>query len=123
MLSRLKTLPKGLSFYKLWRTLGDLLEKTYRAFHRSQRLGERFKEMEEEFDKEAADVEILKDLEERIPGPKPVHAQAPGRQDAFAGRPLASTTDDFAKYLAGMRKRDDDLNTYGEGSHKNVNCP
>jgi hypothetical protein len=57
---------QGLSFYKLWQTLGDLLEKTYRAFHRSQRLGERFKEMDEEFDKEAAAVEIRKELEERI---------------------------------------------------------
>jgi hypothetical protein len=44
----------------------DLLEKTYRAFHRSQRLGERFKEMQEEFDQEAAAVEIPIDLEERI---------------------------------------------------------
>jgi hypothetical protein len=78
-LSRLKPLPKGLSFYKLWQTLGDLLEKTYRAFHRSQRLGERFKEMEEEFDKEAAAVEIPKDLEERIRAAEAVLAQAQGR--------------------------------------------
>ena len=32
----------------------DLLAETYRAFHRSQRLREKFKEMEQQFDKEAA---------------------------------------------------------------------
>jgi hypothetical protein len=57
------------------------------------------------------------------PRPKPFSRKLKEGKDAFTGGPLASTTDDFAKYLAGMLKRDNDLNTYGEASHKNVNCP
>jgi hypothetical protein len=44
----------------------DLLESTYRAFHRSQRLRERFKEMEQQFDKEAEAADIPEDLEEQV---------------------------------------------------------
>jgi Topoisomerase 6 subunit A/Spo11, Toprim domain len=44
----------------------DLLEDTYRAFHRSQRLREKFKEMEEQFDKEADEADIPDDLGERV---------------------------------------------------------
>jgi hypothetical protein len=44
----------------------DLLAGTYRAFHRSQQLRERFEEMEEKFDEEADEIEIPKDLTERV---------------------------------------------------------
>jgi hypothetical protein len=50
----------------------DLLEDTYRAFHRSQRLRERFKEMEKQFDKEAAEADIPDDLGERVSLTSPV---------------------------------------------------
>ena len=44
----------------------DLLAETYRAFHRSQQLRERFEEMEEEFDEEADAVEIPRGLKKRV---------------------------------------------------------
>ena len=44
----------------------DLLAETYRAFHRSQQLRERFEEMEEEFDQEAAAIEIPRGLKKRV---------------------------------------------------------
>lgn len=44
----------------------DLLAETYRAFHRSQQLRERFEEMEEEFDQQAADIEIPRGLNEGV---------------------------------------------------------
>ncbi len=44
----------------------DLLEKTYRAFGRSQRLRERFEAMEQQFDKEADAADIPDDLGERV---------------------------------------------------------
>jgi hypothetical protein len=44
----------------------DLLAGTYRAFHRSQQLRERFEEMEDKFDEEADEIEIPKDLTERV---------------------------------------------------------
>ncbi len=40
----------------------DLLAETYRAFHRSQQLRERFEEMEQEFDEEAGKIEIPEGL-------------------------------------------------------------
>jgi hypothetical protein len=44
----------------------DLLAATYRAFHRSQRLRERFKAMEQQFDKEDATADIPEGLEQRV---------------------------------------------------------
>ena len=44
----------------------DLLAETYREFHRGERLREKFKEMEEEFDEEAAAIEYPGDLKERV---------------------------------------------------------
>ena len=44
----------------------DLLAKTYRAFHRGHRLREKFKEMEQQFDKEAVAAEIPEDLEQQV---------------------------------------------------------
>jgi hypothetical protein len=44
----------------------DLLAETYRAFHRSQKLRERFEEMEEEFDEEADAIEIPRGLKKRV---------------------------------------------------------
>ena len=44
----------------------DLLAETYRAFHRSQRLRERFEEMEQQFDKEADAADIPDDLKEQV---------------------------------------------------------
>ena len=46
----------------------DLLAETYRAFHRSQQLRERFEEMEEEFDEEATAIEIPDGLGELVRG-------------------------------------------------------
>jgi len=44
----------------------DLLAETYRAFHRCEQLREKFEEMEEEFDEEAAAVAIPKGLKKRV---------------------------------------------------------
>ena len=44
----------------------DLLAETYRAFHRSQQLREKFEEMEEEFDEEADAIEIPRGLKKRV---------------------------------------------------------
>ena len=44
----------------------DLLAETYRALHRSERLREKFEEMEEEFDEEAAAIEIPEGLKDRV---------------------------------------------------------
>jgi hypothetical protein len=44
----------------------DLLAETYRAFHRSHELREKFEEMEEEFDEEAAAIEIPRGLKKRV---------------------------------------------------------
>jgi hypothetical protein len=43
-----------------------VLAETWRAFHRSQELRERFEELESDFDKEAAEVAIPKDLKQRV---------------------------------------------------------
>ena len=44
----------------------DLLAETYRTFHRSQRLQEKFEETEAEFDEEAAEIAIPKGLKKRV---------------------------------------------------------
>jgi hypothetical protein len=44
----------------------DLIEETWRAFQRSARLQEKFEELESEFDEEAAEVAIPKDLRSRV---------------------------------------------------------
>ena len=44
----------------------DTLAETYRVFHRSQLLRERFEEMEEEFDEEANAVKIPRGLKKRV---------------------------------------------------------
>jgi len=44
----------------------DLLKETYRAFHRSQQLREKFEEMEDEFDLEVDEIKIPKDLAKRV---------------------------------------------------------
>ena len=44
----------------------DLLAETYHAFHRSQRLQERFEAMEQQFDKEADAADIPDDLKEQV---------------------------------------------------------
>jgi hypothetical protein len=43
-----------------------VLAETYRAFHRSQQLREKFEELESEFDTEAGEVAIPKDLKQRV---------------------------------------------------------
>jgi hypothetical protein len=45
---------------------GELLEKTYRAFHRSHLLREKFKETEQQFDKETEAADVPDDLEEHV---------------------------------------------------------
>jgi hypothetical protein len=52
----------------------DLLAETYRAFHRSQQLQEKFEEVAAEFDEEADEVEIPADLRERVRAILAVHA-------------------------------------------------
>ena len=44
----------------------DLLTETWRAFYRSERLRVKFKEVEEQFRKEAAEIEIPGDLKEQV---------------------------------------------------------
>ena len=44
----------------------DLLAETYHAFHRSQRLRERFEAMEQQFDKEAVAADIPDDLKQQV---------------------------------------------------------
>jgi hypothetical protein len=62
------TIERQLDAYGLKKVVPDegLLAETYRAFHRSHELRERFEEMEEEFDEEADEIEIPKDLTERV---------------------------------------------------------
>src|SRR6516225_9002154 len=43
-----------------------LLAETWRAFHRSRELREKFEELESEFDNEAAEVAIPDDLKQRV---------------------------------------------------------
>jgi hypothetical protein len=45
---------------------GKVLAETYRAFHRSHLLREKFEEMAEKFDAEAEDVDVPDDLEEQV---------------------------------------------------------
>jgi hypothetical protein len=54
--------------YGLEKAIPDdgLLAETYRAFYRSQQLRQKFKEVEEQFDKEAAEIEIPENLKEQV---------------------------------------------------------
>jgi hypothetical protein len=45
---------------------GDLLAETYRAFHRSQQLRQKFEEMKNEFEEEDSEIEVPRDLKERV---------------------------------------------------------
>jgi hypothetical protein len=44
----------------------DLLAEAYQAFHRSQRLRKKFKEMETDFDKAATEIKVPDDLDEQV---------------------------------------------------------
>jgi hypothetical protein len=44
----------------------DLLAETYRAFHRSQQLREKFEEVKDEFGEEDSEIEVPKNLREQI---------------------------------------------------------
>jgi hypothetical protein len=44
----------------------DVLGSTYRAFRRSHQLREKFKEMEQQFDKETKAADLPSDLEEQV---------------------------------------------------------
>ena len=44
----------------------ELLADTYRAFHHSQRLREKFEELKEEFDKETDEIEVPANLKEQV---------------------------------------------------------
>jgi hypothetical protein len=52
----------------------DVLAETYRAFDRSQRLRKKFKEMEQQFDREAAVADIPENLRLSVRGVLAVHA-------------------------------------------------
>jgi hypothetical protein len=43
-----------------------LLAETYRAFYRSQQLRQKFEEMKDEFEKEDSEIEVPRDLKERV---------------------------------------------------------
>ena len=60
----IETIETKLKAYGLKKVIPDdaLLAETYRAFHRSEQLREKFEEMEEEFDEESAAVEIPEGL-------------------------------------------------------------
>ena len=64
----IETIETKLKAYGLKKVIpdDDLLAETYRAFHRSERLREKFEEMEEEFDEEAAAIEIPGGLKKRV---------------------------------------------------------
>src|SRR5208283_184903 len=60
---------RKLAEYGLEKVVPDddgLLAQTYRAFHRSQQLREKFEKMEEEFDEEAAAIKIPRGLKKRV---------------------------------------------------------
>jgi hypothetical protein len=59
---------RKLKAYGLKKVVPDdtLLAETYRAFHRSQQLRERYEEMAEAFDEEAEDVAVPKTLRRRV---------------------------------------------------------
>jgi hypothetical protein len=59
---------RKLKAYGLEKVVPDdnLLAKTFRAFHRSQQLRERFKKMEWQFNQEAAAADVPEDLEQRV---------------------------------------------------------
>src|SRR5262245_7751837 len=44
----------------------DLLTETYCAFHRSQQLREKFEELKKEFEEEDSEIDVPKDLKDRI---------------------------------------------------------
>jgi hypothetical protein len=44
----------------------DLLADTYRAFHRSQQLREKFEEMKSKFEENATEIELPEDLKVRV---------------------------------------------------------
>ncbi len=64
----IETIETKLKAYGLKKVIpdDDLLAETYRAFDRSERLREKFEEMEEEFDEEAAAIEIPRGLKRRV---------------------------------------------------------
>src|SRR5262249_22022386 len=44
----------------------DLLTRTYRGFHRSQQLREKFEEMQSKFEENASEIEFPGDLKEQV---------------------------------------------------------
>jgi Topoisomerase 6 subunit A/Spo11, Toprim domain len=64
----IEMIERKLKAYGLKKVVPDegLLAETYRAFHRSHELRERFEEMEEEFDEEANAVKIPRGLKKRV---------------------------------------------------------
>jgi hypothetical protein len=59
---------RKLKAYGLKKVIPDdeLLAETYRSFHRSQQLRERFEELEEEFEKEDDEIRVPKGLNKRV---------------------------------------------------------
>jgi hypothetical protein len=64
----IETIETKLKAYGLKKVVpdNDLLAETYRAFHRSEQLREKFAEMEEEFDEEDEEIEIPEDLKDQV---------------------------------------------------------
>src|SRR5262249_52582536 len=44
----------------------DLLARTYRGFHRSQQLREKFEEIQSTFEENATEIEVPRDLQEQV---------------------------------------------------------
>ncbi|HMF28080.1 MAG TPA: hypothetical protein VKE42_04870, partial [Candidatus Cybelea sp.] len=78
----------------------EILAETYRSFHRSNELRERFEEIEAEFDEEADEVTVPKNLAKRVREVLRKHPDL--RWDDAVQHVLGDTLDDIRE-----RKRED----------------
>ena len=64
----IEMIERKLKDYGLEKVIPDdgLLAETYRAFHRSQQLREKFEEMEDEFEEEHSEIKVPKNLKEQV---------------------------------------------------------
>jgi hypothetical protein len=105
------------------RVIDDVvLAATYRAFHRSHRLRERFETMQQQFDKEAVAADVPEDLEHRVRAVLAEHADL--RWDDAVQVVLDATQLARVREEKGKAKRksgdftsdsDDDLGNADEG--------
>jgi hypothetical protein len=64
----IEMIERKLNEYGLEKVIPDdgTLADAYRGFHRSQQLREKFEEMRAEFDRQASEIEVPEDLQERV---------------------------------------------------------